>query len=108
MDELYLPGKSEPVSLPKDSAAIRLLQRIRDEAHRFAITYSRKSHRRKALALELMEIQGIGQKRAELLLKKFGSIKNIASASIDQIVTETKIPRKIAEKLKSELAKIAD
>ncbi|RKZ29941.1 excinuclease ABC subunit C [bacterium] len=108
LDELYLPGKSEPVSLPKDSAAIRLLQRIRDEAHRFAITYSRKSHRRKALALELMEIQGIGQKRAELLLKKFGSIKNIASASIDQIVTETKIPRKIAEKLKSELAKIVD
>ncbi len=103
LDELFLPHRTDSIMLPRDSAALRLLQRIRDEAHRFAITFSRKSHRKKAMQLELTQIPGIGEKRAIRLLKEFGGIDKIADVDVDEIVKKTKIPKILAEKVKKEL-----
>lgn len=103
IDEIFTPGKANPVMLPKDSSALRLLQRIRDEAHRFAIAFSRKSHRKKALELELMRIQGIGKKRAEKILQEFGGLEEIKKATSEEIYQKTKIPKKYIEKILAEI-----
>ncbi len=99
IDELFVPWQSESVMLPKDSAALKLLQRIRDEAHRFAIEFSRRSHRKKALALELMEVEGVGERRAEALLRAFGSLDEIAHSSPDEVAQKAGIPRPVAERV---------
>jgi len=103
LDELFLPGRADSVMLPRDSAALRLLQRIRDEAHRFAINFSRKSHRKKALELELTQIEGIGQKRAQQLLKEFGGLDEIEKVSIEELIKRGGLPKNVAEKLKETL-----
>ena len=103
LDEVFVPDRTDSIMLPKNSAALKLLQRIRDEAHRFAITFSRKSHRKKAMQLELTQISGIGEKRALKLLKEFGSLENIADAEAEEIAEKIKIPKKLAEKIKDEL-----
>ena len=83
-EEIFVSGRSEPILLPRDSAALKLLQRIRDEAHRFAITYHRNT-RVKRIKTKLTEIEGIGEKKAKLLLKKFGSVKNISILPLEAI-----------------------
>jgi len=103
LDELFLADNSEPVNLPKDSAALRLLQRIRDEAHRFAITFSRKKHRKKLLELELTRVEGIGEKRAKKLLKEFGGLNAIEKATIEELISKGKLPKAIAGALKEKL-----
>ena len=103
LDEVFVPDRTDSIMLPKNSAALKLLQRIRDEAHRFAITFSRKSHSKKAMQLELTQIAGIGEKRALKLLKEFGSLENIADAEAEEIAEKIKIPKKLAEKIKDEL-----
>lgn len=85
LEEVFLPGKSDPVMIPKTSPALKLLQSARDEAHRFAITFHRKKRGKRTLKTELTEIDGIGQKRAQELLKYFGSVKEIKTSDLETL-----------------------
>jgi len=84
-EEVFIPGQSTPLLLPLDSPALQLLQRLRDEAHRFAITYHRNLRGKSQTASALDEIPGIGPKRRQSLLAIFGSLKSMQKASLDQI-----------------------
>jgi len=85
LEEIFVPGESDSILLPKASLSLRLLQQIRDEAHRFAITYHRKLREQRTLQTELTKIKGIGKAKAEKLLKHFGSVKSIKEQSIDEL-----------------------
>ena len=104
-EELHLPDRSAPVVLPRRSQALYLVQRIRDEAHRFAITYHRDVRGKRALRSELDEIAGIGPGRKKALLKRFGSVRRIREASIDDVAATPGISRDLAERLKAHLAR---
>ena len=80
MEEVYLPGQPEPIRIPRDEEALYLLQQVRDEAHRFAITYHRNLRSKSMVDSVLDEVPGIGPTRKKVLLKKFGSIKQIRDA----------------------------
>jgi excinuclease ABC subunit C len=77
LEEVFLPGDSEPQNIPKTSSGLKLLQRVRDEAHRFAITYHRKLRDKRTFKSELEEIPGVGSKTAQKLLTEFGSVEKI-------------------------------
>lgn len=77
LEEVYFPNESIPQNIPKTSSGLRLLQRVRDEAHRFAITYHRSLRDKRTFTTELTEIEGIGEKTAQKLLIEFGSVENI-------------------------------
>jgi excinuclease ABC subunit C len=85
LEEVFLPGQSEPELLAKTSGALRLLQQLRDEAHRFAITFHRSLRQKRTLQTELDLITGIGKKRAQELLEVFGSVQGVRFASEDQL-----------------------
>lgn len=104
-EELYLLGRSEPIVLPRRSQALYLVQRIRDEAHRFAITYHREVRGRRALHSELDDIEGIGPGRKRALLKRFGSVRRIREASLDEVAGVRGISRDLAERVKAHLAR---
>ena len=89
-EEIFLPGRSEPIVLDRHSAALRLLQAVRDEAHRFAIGYHRQLRSRRIQESLLDDIPGIGAKRKQLILQNFGSIRKLRQASADEIME--KIP----------------
>ncbi len=99
LEEVFVPGESEARMLPRTSSSLRLLQQIRDEAHRFAITFHRQRRAKRTLHSELDEIPGIGPKRRNQLLQTFGSVKNIARASVRELVEKGKLPQSIAEKV---------
>jgi len=82
---LVVKEKSQPIVLPRQSSALRLVQRMRDEAHRFAVTFHRSARRARDLRSELDQIPGIGPKRRKLLLKEFGSMRNIKRATEEQL-----------------------
>jgi excinuclease ABC subunit C len=86
LEEIFIPGHPEPLMLPKTSSGLKLLQRIRDEAHRFAITYHRELRSKRTLSTSLTEIDGIGKKSAHKLLKEFGSVKRISETSQEELV----------------------
>jgi excinuclease ABC subunit C len=102
-EEVFVPGRSEPLNIPRTSAALHLLQRVRDEAHRFALGYHRKLRHKESLASALDSIPGIGPKRKKALLKKFGSVRSIKEASIDELSQVPGITGKLAEKVKEYL-----
>jgi excinuclease ABC subunit C len=104
-EELFVPGRSEPILLPRNSQGLYLVQRIRDEAHRFAITYHRALRGRRALASVFDEVAGIGPARKKALLKQFGSVRRIREASVDEVAGTPGIPRDLAERLKQHLAR---
>ena len=104
-EELHLPGQAAPVVLPRRSQALYLVQRIRDEAHRFAITYHRGVRGRQALRSELDEIAGIGPGRKRALLKRFGSVRRIREASVEEVASVRGISRPLAESVKAHLAR---
>ena len=104
-EELYLPGRPDPVVLPRRSQALYLVQRIRDEAHRFAITYHRDVRGKRALRSELDEIAGVGPGRKKALLKRFGSVRRIREASVEEVAATPGISRDLAERLKAQLAR---
>ena len=104
-EELHLPRQAAPVVLGRRSQALYLVQRIRDEAHRFAITYHRDVRGKRALRSELDEIPGIGPGRKRALLKRFGSVRRIREASVDEVAGTPGISRDLAERLKSHLAR---
>jgi excinuclease ABC subunit C len=102
-EEVFLPGRSDPVILPRDSAGLFLLQRVRDEAHRFAITYHRASRGKGALKSSLDEIPGVGPKRKRALLQRFGNIDAIRKAPVDEIAAVPGMTRSTATALKDRL-----
>jgi excinuclease ABC subunit C len=104
-EELYVPRRSDPIVLPRRSEALYLVQRIRDEAHRFAITYHRTVRGRRALASVFDDVPGIGPARKKALLKRFGSVRRIREASIDELTATPGIGRDVAERLKARLAR---
>jgi len=85
LEEVYFPWDSDPVQIPLASASLQLLQKIRNEAHRFAITFQKKQRRRSALRSELIEIPGVGERSARKLLSALGSVKRIKRASADEL-----------------------
>ncbi len=99
-EEIFVPHQSEPIMLPRRSQALYLVQRIRDEAHRFAITYNRNLRRKAGVASQLDSVPGVGPKRRKILLKKFGSVKNIRAASVEELAAVPNIPRALAETIK--------
>ena len=84
-EEIFVPGASEPLRLTRRSPALRLLQRARDEAHRFAITYNRKRRTMRTVTSELLRLPGIGPKRRSVLIRAFGSLQGIRAATPEQI-----------------------
>jgi excinuclease ABC subunit C len=96
LEEVYLPGDTEPQNIPKTSSALKLLQQIRDEAHRFAITYHRKLRRKRSLRSLLDEIDGIGPARRNIILSHFGTVKNLQEATLEQIEVVDGIPKNVA------------
>ncbi len=99
LEEVFLPGKSEAEMIPKSSTGLRLLQQIRDEAHRFAITFHRSLRSKRTLQTELDLIEGIGKKRAQELLESFGSVQGVKFATPEQIkeIVGEKVTQKIKE-----------
>jgi excinuclease ABC subunit C len=99
-EQVFIEGQSDPVTLPKDSQGLYLLQRIRDEAHRFAVSYHRRLRRRNTLVSQLEAVPGIGPKRRQALLKRFGSIDAIKGAPVQELTQVSGITSQIAEQLK--------
>jgi excinuclease ABC subunit C len=99
LEEVFLPAQADPELIPKNSTGLRLLQQIRDEAHRFAITFHRSLRARRTLQTELDLIEGIGKKRAKELLEAFGSVQGVKFASAAQLAEV--VGEKVAEKIKT-------
>jgi excinuclease ABC subunit C len=99
-EEIFRPQMDKPILLPRDSKSLHLLQRVRDEAHRFAIGYHTAIHAKESKHSILDDIQGIGPKRRKVLLKTFGSITGIREASIEDLVNIPGITRAIAGQIK--------
>ncbi len=97
---LFAEDRGDPIILPRDSAALYLVQRIRDEAHRFAISYHRKLHAGAAIRSALDEIPGIGPARKKALIRRFGSVRGIREAVLDDLAAVKGITRPLAEKIK--------
>jgi excinuclease ABC subunit C len=104
-EELYLPHRSAPIVLPRNSQGLYLVQRIRDEAHRFAITYHREVRGKRALHSVFDEVEGIGPARKKALLRKFGSVRRIREASVEEVAETPGVNRELAERLKSHLSR---
>lgn len=102
-EEIFMPGRSDPVILPRDAQSLFLVQRIRDEAHRFAITFHRKRRSKSEFKSALDELPGVGPRRKKALLKTFGSLKRIREASLDDLCTVEGIGRALAQQIKTEL-----
>jgi excinuclease ABC subunit C len=107
LEEVWLPDEDDPVVLPRTSEGLYLLQRVRDEAHRFAITYQRTKRAKRFRASPLDEVAGLGETRKQALIKHFGSVKKLRSATIDQICEVPGIGRKTAEAVAVALAQAA-
>ncbi|MGW1048219.1 excinuclease ABC subunit UvrC [Streptomyces sp. NPDC002521] len=104
LEEVWLPGDDDPVVLPRTSEGLYLLQRVRDEAHRFAITYQRTKRAKRFRAGPLDDVPGLGETRKQALIKHFGSVKKLRSATIEQIQEVPGIGRKTAETIAAALA----
>ncbi len=103
-DKIYLPNRVNPVNLGTDGRLLLLLQHIRDEAHRFAITFQRKRRTKKAIQSVLDQVQGVGPKRKAALLKHFGSIKKIRASTVDELSELPGINVSLAEDIKRVLS----
>jgi excinuclease ABC subunit C len=99
-EEIFLPGRDEPIRLPASSAARQLLQRLRDEAHRFALGYHLKVRQKSAMKSALDSIPGIGPGRKRALIRRFGSARGIKEVSLDQIAATEGMSISLAERVK--------
>jgi len=103
IEEVFIPGRNEPLRLAHDTPELQLLQRVRDEAHRFAITHHRTRRDRAMTASILDELPGVGPARKRALLKHFGSPEAIVAASREQLEAVPGIPGKLARDVYREL-----
>lgn len=104
LEEVWLPGEDDPVVLPRSSEGLYLLQRVRDEAHRFAITYQRSKRSKRLTAGELDSVPGLGETRRQALLKHFGSLKKLRAATVDELCAVPGIGRRTAETVAAALS----
>ncbi|MFH0847015.1 MAG: excinuclease ABC subunit UvrC [Chloroflexota bacterium] len=102
-EEIFIPCKAKPIVLLRNSAGLQLLQRVRDEAHRFAIGYYQRVHKKKTFTSALEGIPGIGSKRRQALLRHFGSVKAIKEAPVAELANVKGITEKLAEAVKESL-----
>jgi excinuclease ABC subunit C len=107
LEEVWLPGETDPVILPRSSEGLYLLQRVRDEAHRFAITYHRKRRSKTMTTSALDGIPGLGETRRKALLRRFGSLKRLRAASVEEIADVPGIGPRTAEAIAAALASAA-
>ena len=105
LEEIFRPGRKDPIIIAKTSNALKLLQKLRDEAHRFAITYHKKLRDKKTRLSKLDKIRGIGPKRKFELLKNFRSIDQMKKASLEEISSLPRISKKLAKKIVQEINK---
>jgi excinuclease ABC subunit C len=99
MEEVFLPDRSEPIRIPRTSEALYLLQQVRDEAHRFALTYHRLRRGKRMTASVLDSVPGLGEVRRKKLMRQFGSVKAMREASVDEIAAVPGVPRHVADAL---------
>ncbi|WP_371622827.1 excinuclease ABC subunit UvrC [Streptomyces sp. NBC_01116] len=107
LEEVWLPDDDDPVVLPRSSEGLYLLQRVRDEAHRFAITYQRAKRAKRIRSSPLDDVAGLGETRKQALIKHFGSVKKLRQATIDEICEVPGIGRRTAESVAAALASTA-
>ncbi|NEB84560.1 excinuclease ABC subunit UvrC [Streptomyces anulatus] len=107
LEEVWLPDDDDPVVLPRSSEGLYLLQRVRDEAHRFAITYQRAKRAKRIRSSPLDDVTGLGETRKQALVKHFGSVKKLRQATIDEICEVPGIGRRTAESVAAALAATA-
>ncbi|MEZ0332589.1 MAG: excinuclease ABC subunit UvrC, partial [Gemmatimonadales bacterium] len=98
-EEVFLPGRAESLRLSRRSPSLRLLQRARDEAHRFGLAYNRNRRTRRTITSELLNIPGVGPTRRRLLLERFGSLAGVKSASVSELATVPGFSTRLAEKV---------
>jgi excinuclease ABC subunit C len=102
-EEVFLPGRPHPVRLPRQSPGLFLVQRVRDEAHRFAIAHHRTRRRKAGVASQLDSIPGVGPVRRRALLGAFGSLEAIRLATVEQIAAVPGVPLQVAHAVKDNL-----
>ena len=98
-EEVFLPGRDEPLRLSRRSPSLKLLQRARDEAHRFAVSYSRRKRSQRTITSELLAIPGVGPRRRRLLLERFGSVAGVRTATPDEIASLPGFSHTLAERV---------
>ncbi|HEV2290993.1 MAG TPA: excinuclease ABC subunit UvrC [Gemmatimonadales bacterium] len=103
-EEVYFPDRAEPLRLPRRSPSLRLLQRARDEAHRFGVTYNRTRRTARTITSELLSIPGVGASRRRALLEKFGSLAGVRAASVAELASVPRISTTMAERILAHLA----
>lgn len=103
-EELFVPGKSQSILLPRRSEGLYLVQRVRDEAHRFANEGHRNRRSKVGVASILDSVPGIGPKRRKMLLTHFGSLDDLRKATVEEIASVPGIPLEVAESVKAHLA----
>jgi excinuclease ABC subunit C len=104
LEEIWLPGDAHPVVMPRTSEGLYLLQRLRDEAHRFAIAHHRSRRSKSMTASALDGVPGLGETRRKALLKQFGSLKRLSAASVEEIIEVPGVGRHTAEAVVAALA----
>ncbi|MGH7537717.1 MAG: helix-hairpin-helix domain-containing protein, partial [Gemmatimonadales bacterium] len=104
-EEVFVPGRDEPLRLSRRSPSLKLLQRARDEAHRFAVSYSRRRRAQRIITSELLTIPGIGPGRRRLLLERFGSVAGVRTAIPDEIAALPGFSRTLAERILERLGR---
>ncbi|RME29484.1 MAG: excinuclease ABC subunit UvrC, partial [Candidatus Zixiibacteriota bacterium] len=97
LEEVFLPGRSEPVTIGRSSPALMLLKRIRDEAHRFAVSYNRKVRAKRTITSGLDSVPGVGPARRQALLQAFGSVERVAAATVEELTALRGISPKLAQ-----------
>src|SRR5581483_9808858 len=96
-EEVFVPGRADPIRIPRQSEALYLLQRIRDEAHRFAITYHRQLRGKRMTKSVLDDVPGLGPTRRKRLVKELGSVKAVKEASVDELRALSWLPDAVAD-----------
>ena len=99
-EEIFVRDTPESIMLPRSSPALFLVQRLRDEAHRFAVTYHQKSRTKKGMQSAMDLVPGIGPKRRRMLLRRFGSVKGVKDASLEELAAVPGMTRTLAQKVK--------
>jgi len=103
LEEVFVPGQSDPITISRSSPSLLLLKQIRDEAHRFAISYNRKVRHKRTIKSALDDIPGIGPAKRNLLLKKFGSVTRIKKATLEQLCEIKGINESLARTIQKQL-----